>query len=509
MTDATTHAGELAAPKIGQLAHCPDSKNDPSALEKAGVPYSYCKGLNANPSDTLVDPINERVVSVGKLCAEAETRKRVKDQAFDPFISLAPDKKTLLISLLLPLCDEAMGRRLGRKATDREKYGLALASVTANALRAAYHPTSTTVHYPRARDFFSGHSDHYPDFMRAITLRNVVDALGTLGFLVLTRGKRERVGNGWLKLQSTFQASKDFVAWLDQSGIAPCDLIRLEGRSPLILRNSRKRDIPYDARDAAILTMVEGIRTYNKFLSQVELSLDLPEAELEKMHTAPERTGDPRPPINFDDKELCRIFNNGSFEQGGRFFRGWWISVPKMYRDHILIDGKPTVEKDYSGCFLRMLYHLEDKPFPEDPYAIPQVKALAGEQELDWKVVRTAIKRLTNIYLNASRKDKIGYFPDITCDLPAGLNRPEQIYALIKEMHKPIAHNFRTGYGVRLMRLESDMCAYVLAKGVREQIPVLPIHDSFRVQRDHGDWLEQAMRAAYQEQLPGFSPEIE
>ena len=318
-----------------------------------------------------------------------------------------------------------------------------------------------------------------------------------------------RVKDGRVRLQSTFQATVELVAWLDMAGMVPSDLIRLEGRPALILRNNHKRDMPYDARDAAVSTMVEGIRTYNKFLSQVELSLDLPEAELEKMHTMPERTGDPRPPINFDDKELCRIFNNGSFEQGGRFFRGWWIRAPKQYRDHILINGKPTVEKDYSGCFLRMLYHLEGKPFPEDPYAIPAVKTSADEQGLDWKVVRTAIKRLTNIYLNASRKHEIRYFPDITCDLPIGLNRPEQIYALIREMHQPIAHNFRTGYGVKLMRLESDMCAYVLAKGVREQIPVLPIHDSFRVQSDKGDWLEQAMTEAYQERLPGFSPKIE
>lgn len=499
MTDTSTHAGQPTAFHIGQLAHCPDSKFAPLALGYTTNSEDLCNGCYSGPFDALIDSIKSGAI---------RSDRPVRDQAFDPFISLVPGKRALLIDLLLPPCDKAIGRKLGRKATDREKYGEVLASVTANALRAAYHPSSNTVRYPRGDDF-SSYSFYYPDSTRVVTLRTVVDALGSLGFLALTTGKQEWVGDERVRLQSTFQATEDFVAWLDQAGLTPTDLIRLKGGRAIVLRSKWKKGVRYDASDPTVSAMAEAVHAYNTFLSKVELSLDLSESELQKMHMTPERTGKPRPPINFHDKELCRIFNNRSFDQGGRFFRGWWIGAPKQYRDHILIDGKPTIEKDYSGCFLRMMYHLKAEPFPADPYAIPEVKALADEQGLEWKAVRTAIKRLTNIYLNASHKHKIWYFPDITRDLPVGLDKPMQIYDLIKALHQPIADKFRTGYGVKLMRYESDMCAYVLAKGVREKIPVLPIHDSFRVQQNHGDWLEQAMREAYQEQFPGFSPEIE
>ena len=33
-------------------------------------------------------------------------------------------------------------------------------------------------------------------------------------------------------------------------------------------------------------------------------------------------------PIDFSARTLVRIFSNGSFKEGGRFYRGWWQNVP-------------------------------------------------------------------------------------------------------------------------------------------------------------------------------------
>ena len=51
----------------------------------------------------------------------------------------------------------------------------------------------------------------------------------------------------------------------------------------------------------------------------------------------------------FYSKQVYRVFNNSTFSNGGRFYGAWWIGVPKQYRMHIHIDGKPTVELDYSN----------------------------------------------------------------------------------------------------------------------------------------------------------------
>ena len=37
-----------------------------------------------------------------------------------------------------------------------------------------------------------------------------------------------------------------------------------------------------------------------------------------------------RTPIDVTQKRLRRIFNNGSFQQGGRFYGGWWQNIPKL-----------------------------------------------------------------------------------------------------------------------------------------------------------------------------------
>ena len=59
-------------------------------------------------------------------------------------------------------------------------------------------------------------------------------------------------------------------------------------------------------------------------------------------------------------------------ELGGRFYRGWWQSIPSQHRPHIRIDGKKTIEVGYSGMCLRILYALakQEMSLEDDPYNI-------------------------------------------------------------------------------------------------------------------------------------------
>jgi len=66
-------------------------------------------------------------------------------------------------------------------------------------------------------------------------------------------------------------------------------------------------------------------------------------------------------PIDFSARTLVRIFSNGSFKEGGRFFRGWWQNVPSNYRKHVTIDMKKTCEYDYSQLNPHMLYFAYHK----------------------------------------------------------------------------------------------------------------------------------------------------
>ena len=41
------------------------------------------------------------------------------------------------------------------------------------------------------------------------------------------------------------------------------------------------------------------------------------------------------------DNFVYRVFNNGSWRQGGRFYGGFWQGIPSAYRKYIRIDGYP------------------------------------------------------------------------------------------------------------------------------------------------------------------------
>ena len=42
-------------------------------------------------------------------------------------------------------------------------------------------------------------------------------------------------------------------------------------------------------------------------------------------------------PANFNNKEYYRIFNDGSFELGGRFYGPWWLNLSKDIRNYLIM----------------------------------------------------------------------------------------------------------------------------------------------------------------------------
>ena len=64
-------------------------------------------------------------------------------------------------------------------------------------------------------------------------------------------------------------------------------------------------------------------------------------------------------------------------------------------RPYIIIDGKPTVEVDYSGLHCAMLLARKGLPIPEDPYA----PCLNGSKNKD---LRSCVKLTFNALLNAA-----------------------------------------------------------------------------------------------------------
>ena len=196
---------------------------------------------------------------------------------------------------------------------------------------------------------------------------------------------------------------------------------------------------------------------------------------------------DAKQPVDFTQRILTRIFSNGRFDHGGRFYRAWWHNVPSEYRKFITIDGKRTSEYDYSQLNPHMAYYLRGAELgTEDAYS----RVFDGEH-------RPLVKEAFNAMMQAStpllRKPDGIDLNEVDFDWPT-------LRKAVLEAHTPLADVFFQGHGNHLQFIDSCIAEKVMLQFVRsDDEPVLPVHDSFIMHYAFGDMgeLEEAMRRAF------------
>ncbi len=60
--------------------------------------------------------------------------------------------------------------------------------------------------------------------------------------------------------------------------------------------------------------------------------------------------------ITHHGKFVRRIFNNGTFDEGGRFYGGRLQRIDGSFRKDIQMNNLPTVEIDYSSLHVILAY---------------------------------------------------------------------------------------------------------------------------------------------------------
>jgi hypothetical protein len=74
--------------------------------------------------------------------------------------------------------------------------------------------------------------------------------------------------------------------------------------------------------------------------------------------------------LSHHEKFIKRIFNNNDWNNGGRFYGGWWQRIPSEWRSRIRIGNMPVSEVDFKGLHIVLLYAIEGVNYIEDPYLI-------------------------------------------------------------------------------------------------------------------------------------------
>jgi hypothetical protein len=181
----------------------------------------------------------------------------------------------------------------------------------------------------------------------------VVDALLQDGVIAQQKGFKDRISG--IGYQSRLWASDVLKAHFQKAKFSQFVISHHDYWDPIILRDADKKAIEYKDTSETI-RMRTVLRDYSKILNQTHIDIyDLDKPIL----TVGEHKRTMRLQISQQDKLVRRVFNNSKWDQGGRFYGGWWQRCPKDYRKKIKMDGVMTAEVDFSGLHIVLLYAQE------------------------------------------------------------------------------------------------------------------------------------------------------
>jgi hypothetical protein len=335
-------------------------------------------------------------------------------------------------------------------------------------------------------------------------------ALVSLGWVTYCTGFLDNDGNKKPttispagELLKRFRESKP--VWRRLKFSADPIIIRMRGRGMAQVQTLDPPDTPEVAQ------MREQVRQLNDFLADQAICLCLPNEDLKRLvhRMARQRysfryeQGNHRigaRVLNFSQVALRRIFAKGSLDRGGRLYGGWWQTIPKDYRRFITINGRPTVEVDFSEMHPTMLYLLKGQSPPENIYDL----GIRGNQDPPYdpgiephKARRKVIKRFLNALINDERGR---YRLNATDQKVLGMSHEDLLQRML-ERHPLLAEVLCTDIGLYLQYLDAEIACKVMSRLKEQYIVALPVHDSFLTQLEFESELVTAMRVGFADQM--------
>lgn len=239
-----------------------------------------------------------------------------------------------------------------------------------------------------------------------------------------------------------YMATPSLLCGLEAEGASTVDLRRHANAEGIRLKDTEKFLVEYD--DNAFASGArDRLRTINKMLESHWADLALTDGEMARQLKRIEGTRDDEAAQTFDfaARTVYRVFNNNDWEQGGRFYGAWWTCCPSRLRPYILINGKRTVEVDYSGLHAAMLFAQDGQPIPDDPYERCMTKA-------DNRAERKLIKATFNALLNADSVNGITEIDDYSPEITG--RSWEDFKRYVASKYPEFKQYFGSGLGLRL-----------------------------------------------------------
>lgn len=206
-----------------------------------------------------------------------------------------------------------------------------------------------------------------------------------------------------------------------------------------------------------------------------------------------------------EPKQPYRIFNE-NFKGHGRIYGIEEQELKGADRLRLTINGEEVVELDYKSCHLNMCMNMEFFGCSSDLYKIP-----GNHRELIKKIILTAInakdssalcKAVRKSILDDRKKGKEILDPSI---------KDSEILSLFEGWKAHYPHLVKyvcADKGNELMKIDSDIASDIINFFAEDDILVIPVHDSFIIQKSKQNDLHKAMIRFYNKQLC-YEPIIE
>lgn len=203
------------------------------------------------------------------------------------------------------------------------------------------------------------------------------------------------------------------------------------------------------------------------------------------------------------------VFDNHEprFDQVGRLFGGFWMTLKKERRKRIRINGEPVADLDFSSMFTRLAYADMGLPAPDgDLYAVPGLEDYRDGVKLAMNCLLFDETKKRRSWPNDLRQ---GYATDVIDATEADLMEDDakegklpdgwtvsRTKKAILSVHPALGQAWGRGLGYRVMWQESEILMAVLRELMDRGIPALGLHDGLLVPVSGTEVALQAMRRA-------------
>jgi hypothetical protein len=346
-----------------------------------------------------------------------------------------------------------------------------------------------SIHIAINQDLYTGNSKRNQTYSREIfhAIKFLIEA-GYLSFICGVTKTKDKDGiPQWRPARYSFSEK-----WWSVIGVKPLSDPKLIRRNPLSAYVDLRHKVDGKSKSSNISP---EIFAQNQELIENTCTLLLQYDELMRTVKIKAPWGD----VYSARTSMTRIFNDGNFDLGGRFYCPIQ-SLKKEARRSLTFNGDPVVEIDYSSIHPNLLYQQNCHKF---------ISPSENEDHYQYRTKdeskRDLVKKVFNLLLNRTG-NKESEISSIMHHCKITKAEAVDLRDWVYELHKPVVHLFGKGQGIRLQRTDSDIAFKVIEWFVKNKRPIIMIHDSALVSVRDTENLKLLMFESYQEVIEKINP---